>query len=184
MPYDFHKRYNEEGYIFDVIAPRFSKQGSLSAYDLFFIIRWKSHRAVTKMARRLRGVAGSDLEQAARTLTAELHQAGTPEEKFRVISDKWGFRLPMATAVLTALYKDDFTVYDVRASAMCRLKMSSPKDIGERWIEYQRFKAAVERTAPSDLSLRDKDRFLWALSRHQDLEADVRRGFRKKAGPK
>ena len=41
------------------------------------------------------------------------------------------------------------------------------------WEGYQEFKHAVEETAPEGLSLRDKDRYLWGMSFHRQLERDV-----------
>ena len=32
----------------------------------------------------------------------------------RILIEDWAFRLPMASAILTVLYPDSFTVYDIR----------------------------------------------------------------------
>jgi len=168
---DFHKRYNEESHLFDVINPRFHAQGWLDAYDLFFIVRWKSNRAISKVANRLRSIGGTDLQQVARKLTGDVHAAKTPEERFNIVGGHWKLRLPMASAILTVLYPDDFTVYDVRVCDMISAfhTLGNRTNVGARWQGYREFCDAVTTAAPAHLSLREKDRWLWAKSRHQDL---------------
>lgn len=175
----FARLYDEERHLFDVVGPRFRAEGSLGAYDLFFIVRWKANRAISKVARSLTKIGGTDIERAARELTRDVFTVATPEERFRVVSDKWRLRLPMASAILTVLYPEDFTVYDVRACEMLDQfrELASRVNIDARWRGYLEFKDAVERIAPAHLSLRDKDRHLWAKSRHQSLEAFLRRDF-------
>ncbi|MGJ9384908.1 hypothetical protein [Salipaludibacillus sp. CF4.18] len=61
-----------------------------------------------------------DLEKAVLSLTngikgiGGIKGKGNAKEKLRYVMKAWDFRLPMATAILTVLYPDDFTVYDVR----------------------------------------------------------------------
>jgi hypothetical protein len=86
----------------------------------------------------------------------------------------------MATAILTVCYPEEFTVYDVRVcDALGDFnKLGSIASFPKIWNEYGRFKAAVEAAAPSEMSLRDKDRWLWGQSFALQLESDVARGFR------
>ena len=176
---DFETRYNEEGYLFDVIGPRFRKQGWLNAYDLFAIVRWKANRAISKVAKVLVRVSAKPLDKAARELTADLAGAASPRDRFYILSDKWNLRLPMASAILTVLYPNDFTVYDVRACEMLGdfEKLAYRTGTEAKWQGYLEFKAAVEANTPPHLSLRDKDRYLWARSRHDGLERFIRRDF-------
>src|SRR6267378_600828 len=104
MQSEFEKQYNEERVLFEVVGPRFQRQGWLGAYDLFSIIRWKANRAISKVARALVRVSGSDLEQASRQLTRDLFKARDDDLRFLVLSGKWKLRLPMASAVLTVLF--------------------------------------------------------------------------------
>jgi hypothetical protein len=177
----FEIRYDEEAYLFQVVGPRFHREGSLSAYDLFFIVRWKANRAITNIAKHLTRLSKTDLEQASRNLTREIHDALTDEERFLVISDKWKLALPMASAILTVLYPEFFTVYDVRVCDELGdfHKLANLTKVNSRWQGYLAFKAAVEKKAPANLSLRDKDRYLWAESRHKSLEAFLKRDFSK-----
>ena len=176
LPTTFERQYDEESHLFDVVGPRFRREGSLGAYDLFFIVRWKANRAITKVAKSLVTVGKSDLETIARQMTSQIAQAPTAREKFMVASETWRLRLPMASAILTVMYPNDFTVYDVRA---CEIlggfhTIVLRANVESRWLGYLEYKAAVEQHAPAHLSLRDKDRHLWALSRHRGLEAFLR----------
>ncbi len=87
----------------------------------------------------------------------------------------WEFALPTATAVLTLLYPDDFTVYDV---LVCReLQWDYHPDryfSAKLWSDYQAYKEAVIKAAPSDLSLRDKDRYLIGRAYRKAVETDCR----------
>lgn len=175
----FEKHYEQEAYLFDVVGPRFREEGWLDAYDFFFIVRWKANRAISKVARRLLNVVGSDLEKVVSQLTGELFRAKDARERFFVLVQRWHLRLPIASAVLTVLYPEDFTVYDVRACNELKgfHTLSGRQSIEGLWSGYLEFKTAIERAAPAHLSLREKDRFLRARSRHNDLVLNIERRF-------
>ncbi len=82
--------------------------------------------------------------------------------------------LPMASAVLTVLYPEEFTIYDVRVCKSIgdfqRLGAQSFSD--ELWHQYLSFKEAVSQRSPKGLSLRDKDRYLWGKSFHDQIEEE------------
>lgn len=173
----FHKQYNEESHLFEVINPRFCAQGWLDAYDLFFIVRWKSNRAISKISKKLVRIGGRDLHQVARLLTSQVYTASGPAERFNILCGNWELRLPMASAILTVLYPRDFTIYDVRVCNMLGAfhALGDRTNLESRWRGYREFCDAVTAAAPARLSLRDKDRWLWARSRHQDLTSFLTR---------
>ena len=74
----------------------------------------------------------------------------------------WGFLLPTASAILTVLYPDIFTVYDSRVCDTLRdfHNLGGRKWSSKTWGEYQRFISAVRHAAPQGLTLRDCDRWL------------------------
>ena len=84
----------------------------------------------------------------------------------------------MATAILTVLYPEDFTVYDQRACDALR-HLNDFSKIGNRatpariWEGYKEFREAVRENTPDHLSLRDKDRWLWAKNWVQKLEHEI-----------
>jgi hypothetical protein len=175
----FEKLYFEEAHLFDVVGPHFRETGRLTAYDLFFIVRWKSNRALGKMIARVRRLGDPDPEKAVAKLAGDLFRAKDAHARFRILSTEWGMRLPMASAILTVLYPEEFTVYDVNVCKEigCFRELANRQDVESRWSGYLKFKAEVERRAPPNLSLRDKDRYLWAQSRHKRLVQAIANGF-------
>ena len=93
---------------------------------------------------------------------------------------KWGFLLPTASAILTVLYPDTFTVYDTR---VCQVLGDFGRLINmtwsvELWREYQRFVAAVREgavraAAPLGCSLRYCDRWLWGVDKRKAMLKDL-----------
>lgn len=166
--------YDLESYLFGTVNPRFHRDGSISAFDLMCIVSWKANRAKSRVAARLLGFGHPTLEDAARALTAAVFAAPTPEARLRTMAKDWGFRLPMATAILTVLYPNEFTVCDVRVAEVVGVTVPEPAvDFAKTWAAYCAFRDAVEREAPANLSLCDKDRFLWARSFREQMERDI-----------
>jgi hypothetical protein len=179
MQTQFEQQYNEERFLFDVVGPRFHRQGWVGAYDLFSIVRWKANRAISKVACALVRISGSDLERTSRQLTSDLCKAREDHERFTILSGKWKLRLPMASAILTVFFPRVFTVYDVRACEMLGdfFNLADKTNLESRWQGYVAFIDGVKRSTPAHLSLRDKDRYLWARSRHDGLIHFVKRDF-------
>ena len=134
------------------------------------ILDWKAPRTRTWHRSRLARKAGN-FDQAVSDIAAELHAAAAPEEKVRLLLTNRGFLLPTASAILTVLYPDIFTVYDVR---VCNTlhdfhKLGSRRWSLKTWGEYQRFISAVRHAAPQGLTLRDCDRWLWGQDKRERL---------------
>ena len=96
----------------------------------------------------------------------------------------WGFKLPMASAILTVFWPDDFTVYDVRACEQIEELLGKRfHNLADKtnpiiaWEGYCEYLEAVRKIAPQDLSLRDKDRYLWARSAAKQLDRQIEDGF-------
>ena len=112
------------------------------------------------------------------SLTRELAGKSSPEERFSYLVGAWGFRLPMASAILSMLYPDDFTVYDVRVCSELDAfgSIANRVNPGNLWAGYQDYIAAVQQRYPG-MSLRDADRALWGASFHRQLIEDVEKGI-------
>ncbi|MHC1759964.1 MAG: hypothetical protein AB9917_10700 [Negativicutes bacterium] len=172
--------YDLENYLFDIVRPRFIEDGKLSAFDFFCIIIWKANRAKSNIARRLLKCGYHSLEEAVSALTRELAQSVTPKDKMNCLH-KWGFMLPMSSAILTILYPDTFTIYDYRVCDMlgdCH-KLTNITSFEKLWLGYEDYKQKVINISPKELSLRDKDRYLWGKSFYRDLMNDISAGFAK-----
>lgn len=177
---DYLRYYDLESYLFDDVGPAYRVSGVLTAFDFFSIVIWKSNRAKSKVARRLLAKAPSDdLHSAVRELSRALFYADTDEERLRILMVDWKLRLPMATAVLTVLWPSAFTVYDVRACDELGAyhQLANLTAFNGIWTGYQEFRAAIREAGPDGLSLRDKDRFLWARSSANQLRNYIATAF-------
>lgn len=178
---DYVQFYHLESYLFGTVHQRFHSQGYLGAFDFFCIVIWKANRAKTQIARKLLGpTRDRTLDDVVIQLTRGIAAQDTPKNRlgFLMFGDV-RFRLPMATAILTVLYPDEFTVYDYR---VCEAldgfsNLSHITTIERLWDAYLEFKRAVEKCTPGGYSLRDKDRYLWGKSFCDQLESQVKDGF-------
>jgi hypothetical protein len=168
---DFLGYYGREKFLFEIVRPRFQQQHYLDSFDFFTIVIWKANRAKTKIAQRLLK-KGKNLNHVVRKITAEIYKAPNSEKKLEILIDE-GFLLPMASAILTVLYPDDFTIYDWRVCES--LNDFSSLSAGKKniWRDYSRFVEAVKKNTPKQLSLREKDRYLWAKSAMKQLQNDI-----------
>jgi hypothetical protein len=176
---------NLEGYLLGQVRANFLQLGFLSASEFFCIIIWKANRAKSKIARKLLRESGcTSLDAAGRKLTEEIVEAGTAEARMRVLVERWKLLLPMASAILTILYPEEFTVFDVRvASVIDDENQTKFAHIGYRktfvglWSEYNEYLNRVKSSAPTAFSLRDKDRHLWGKSFFLQLQRDIQENF-------
>ena len=180
---DYRQFYDLESYLFDTVRNRFAQQHYLSTFDFFCIVIWKANRAKSKIATKLLQVAKMEtLDEAVGKLTREIAACPTAKEKFKcLLGEEWGFRLPMASAILTVLYPEEFTVYDWRVCNLLKFKdISNLSKLDKIWQKYQEFIDRVHNETPqSTIALRDKDRYLWGKSFHDQLMEDIKQGFRK-----
>jgi len=168
--------YELEPYLFESVSRRFAEEATLNAVDFFCIVIWKANRSKSKVARRLMASGRyPTLDGAVRALTTAIAEAPSPKGRLRILIKDWGFRLPMASAISTVLYPDDFTVYDVRVCDMLGEfhGLTHIINYDRLWDGYTKYLAAVQRAAPAELSLRDKDRWLWGQSFYNELLRDV-----------
>ena len=175
---DYSAYYDLESYLFKTVHDQFASQGWLNSFDFFCIVIWKANRAKTKIAKRIRQLGNGDLDKGVHDFTSAIARAATAQEKLSVLLEH-GFLLPMATAILTVLYPNEFTMYDVRVcDALGDFhRLANLTKLSTIWAEYTRFVQSVKAATPAQLSLRDKDRYLWAKSFAQQLTHDVEREF-------
>lgn len=172
--------YTLESYLFNTVHRRFTEQGHLGAFDFFCIVIWKANRAKTKVAKRLLGDTKKTLDEVVVTLTKAIAAQETPKDKMRLLMfGDIRFRLPMASAILTVLYPDEFTVYDYRVCDTLNgfRNLTNLTNIDKLWEGYSAFKNAVISNSPAGLSLRERDRYLWGKSFRDQLTNDVATAF-------
>ena len=83
----------------------------------------------------------------------------------------------MASAFLTVLYPTEFTIYDIR---VCEFLpefngLAEKINFDRLWERYQDYIQAVKNITPSNLSLRERDRYLWGNSFSLQLESDLKK---------
>ncbi len=169
--------YDIETYLFSTVHGRFRRDGYLCAFDFFSIVRWKSNRSRGRILDGLREKWHPDTEEAVRRLTREIHLADDHENRLRTLIGPCvpGVGLAIATAILTVLYPDDFTVYDTRVCKQLEdRELGRFSNLGNRsekgvWRGYEDYLKAVRQAAPKNLRLRDMDRWLWTQDVVDDL---------------
>ena len=112
MGLDYLRYYDRERYVFEDVHRRFHLEGSVAAFDFFSIVIWKANRAKSKIARRLLDrdpKRRTQLEPIVRDLTSDLARAGDARTRLRLLMETWGFLLPMATAILSVFWPDEFS---------------------------------------------------------------------------
>lgn len=176
---DFARYYDLEDYLFRDVSARFTNEKRLSAFDFFCIVIWKANRAKSKVAKRLLAQGHSDLEAAVAALAAAIKSARDNKERLRAVVEGWGFRLPIASAILTVLFPDDFTVYDLR---VCEIlgdfsDAQYKTQFEALWARYSAYVARVQQSVPHVGALRDKDRYLWGQSFAAQLQRDMESQF-------
>jgi hypothetical protein len=181
MSLDYCRYYDIETFLFEDVSKRFHDQSSIGAFDFFSIIIWKANRAKSVTAKRLRKCAAPNetLDTLCHRLTGEVYRAPSPIARFMIlICPPWRFALPMASAILTVLYPEVFTIYDYRVCAeLGRFsKLINITDPGRLWTGYNDFIRAV-RSGTSEMSLRNKDRFLIGQSLAAQLNCDIESWF-------
>jgi hypothetical protein len=173
---DYLKFYDDERYLLDEVGCRFRETGVLEPADFYMILIWKAERAKNYHKKRLIKIAGS-FREAVRKIASELYQINGDKNLLEVLIEEWGFSLPTASAILTILYPNIFTVYDWRVCEQVRHDYEPWNSRGfsdAMWKHYESFKQAVinEPDCANLKSLRDKDRFLIGRSTRKGIEND------------
>jgi hypothetical protein len=179
MTNDYLRYYHLEQYLFEDVRMHFFRDEKLDAFDLFSIIIWKANRAKSMLARRLIRKSGN-LESAAEQFTRALFEAPSPQARLLVAMKDWGFYLPMASAILSVLWPDDFTLYDIRVcDELRKFHVLANSNADRVWSGYEEYREAVKNAVPGQKLLRDKDRLLWGQSASKQLVRDLATCFTK-----
>jgi hypothetical protein len=178
---DYTSYYYLETYLFHEVSPRYHSSNKVSTFDFFCIVIWKANRAKSKVANRLLNQGYSDLDSAVAALIEQIGNATDDKSRLKVLISDWGFRLPMASAILTVLYPESFTIYDVR---VCNIlgdygDAQYKYNFEDLWNRYAAFVHSVRQRVPEINNLRDKDRYLWGQSFENQLKNDIAHSFKR-----
>ncbi len=175
---DYKKFYDLDNYIFEDIRCKFEKNGYLGALDFFCIVILKANRAKSKIAQKLLE-KGADIESIIKEMTRKIYEAKENKEKLYIILEDYKLSLPMGSAILTVLYPEKFTVYDIRVCDMLQnyKDLINKTKFESKWIGYEKYKNSVIKKVPNESCLREKDKYLWGKSFYQQLKNDIKENF-------
>jgi hypothetical protein len=182
MAEDFRKYYNLDALLVGGVSAEFNASGKISPLDFFLILVWKANRKADQQKRRLATKANGSFQKAVESIAKCLWELRTsPKLQMKFLMEDWAFRWPTASAILSVLSPENFTVYDFRVCDELELELEGRSFHGlankrfsdATWKQYQDFVQAVVDVAPHGLSLRDKDRFLWGRSFHREAIAKL-----------
>jgi hypothetical protein len=178
---DYRNYSDLEKYLFTEVTHHFERDGLVNAFDFFCIITWKANRAKSKVANMLLKKNRGALDETVKILTMEVANGKSARDKMAILIENWGFYLPIASAILTVLYPTEFTIYDSRVCNILQKynELAYKNKIDQIWNEYQAYKHSVIESSPEELSLRDKDRYLWGKSIYEQLIEDIKHSFIK-----
>jgi hypothetical protein len=114
---DYRKFYDLETHLFSEVGPGFEKRGEISSIDFYFILAWKANRKANHQRNRLALLGGTFDLAVASIATCLKNNARNPKAQMRLLRKDWKFRLPTASAILSVLCPNAFSVYDVRVCA-------------------------------------------------------------------
>jgi len=178
---DYIKFYNLENYLLKDVGSKFRKNGFLDAVDFFCIVIWKANRAKSKIAKKILRISkAQNLDKAVKLLTKNIYKEKDYKEKLKILLKNWEFGLPMASAILSILYPNIYSVYDYRVCAVLNnyqdlyYKKPTEKQING----YFDFVNSVKKISHAK-NLRDKDKELWGKSFYEDLKKDIKNNFKK-----
>ena len=163
---NFEKYYSLEKYLFNDVKNSFHKKKYLTPEEFFCIVIWKANRAKSKVKEGLLSRTKGSLKDAVCKLTQEIYNASNDQDRLKLLWSCEGIGLPMASAILTVLYPETFTVYDARVAG--QVGNATTVD-----AYFNEFIPAVKKKGIGQ-TLRDKDKYLWGKSFYEDLKEFVR----------
>jgi hypothetical protein len=171
------KFYDSEDYLLGEVGPAFRETGNLDSADFYTILIWKAERAKNRHKKRLMEIAKGSFQDAVADIAKQLWEAPDGRHRLEILMNRWWFLLPTASAILTILYPEEFTVFDWRVCDELKYNYQPWCSRGfsdALWDQYEGFKRAVIEHTPPDISLRCKDRFLIGRSTRKSIEEDCR----------
>ncbi len=180
---NYEKFYDLEGYIFNDIASNFQDRKYLTAEEFFCIVIWKANRAKSKVAKKFD--PNTSLDTAIRKLTSSIYHKSTNKAKLSVLMNDYEFRLPISSAILSVLYQNEFSIYDIRVCDM--LKEQFHTDYYHKlknwtferlWVGYEDYlRKTLEVSGKT--TYREADKYLWSKSFYTQLLVDLDNRFNK-----
>ncbi len=177
----------ETEYLEKEVHSFFHKNHHLTPEHFLAIIIWKSNRSKKYVIKGLKEM--QEIGRTVKTITEEVYDAGENQNKDRqveILTDIYGIGIPIASAILTILYPDRFTIYDIylheqlNGNEFKKYCNNAPfsKIIGtdkKDREKYFKFVDIVKEIAEKETGndLRKCDRALWGKSWYNGLKQSV-----------
>lgn len=171
----YKQYYSLEEYLFSEVSANFVNNKCLNEAEFFSIIIWKSNRSKTKV---LKGVLES--KKSIKEITSELFKTKDDKERLGLLTGKngiGGIGIPIASAILTVCFPNNFTVADYRAVHAIKeilkdrdIKINPEYWTPERYFEYRDLCFEIKEKY-NIRTLRETDKILWGYSFYRDLQS-------------
>jgi hypothetical protein len=170
---DYLKFYDDERYLLEEVGAAFRATGALDPADFYMVLVWKANRAKNYARERLKKIANGTFAEAVSRIAKSLYSTAGQKDRLRILIVDWEFSLPTATAILSLLYPDEFTVYDTLVCGEINHRYRPYLSFSDAlWKGYEEFRQKVIAATPPNLTLRDRDRFLIGRATRKSIEKD------------
>lgn len=144
-------------------AGRNIANGDFSIPNLRIIIEWKSARIAGLIEKNSPSDVAKALRFAADSRTSE-------KSAIQTLCALKGVGIPVASAILTMVYPDKYTIIDFRALEALGVKQGSGEDTVDYYLEYLQACRILAQRCKTDL--RTLDRALWQWSKERGGSSD------------
>jgi thermostable 8-oxoguanine DNA glycosylase len=156
---DYYSKFSSiENYLFNDVHNNFLKNHKLTVTEFYSIVIWKANRA--------KGYIKNGLLEAKTTvnqLTSRIYSTENIRGKIELLTNINGIGYPIASAILTVCYPDEFTIVDYRAvRSLKRYGIAMNGNPSTNINSYLNYVSICKKTAQDNhLTLRELDKYLW-----------------------
>jgi thermostable 8-oxoguanine DNA glycosylase len=150
--------YDIEYTLFNIIGPAVKKRGYLTFYDFYKICMWKTRRAKNRYLKNQNCV-----EQIAKLAFLEKDE----NKKMKILCQFDGVSVPVASAILTIVYPEEYGIIDIRCLEMLNtlgFEISKHPNI-KTWLKF--IKIMRKLAKENEITPRKVDMVLFAM--HKEM---------------
>lgn len=150
--------YDIEYTLFNIIGPAVKKRGYLTFHDFYKICMWKTRRAKNRYLKNQNCV-----EQITKLAFLEKDE----NKKMKILCQFDGVSVPVASAILTIVYPEEYGIIDIRCLEMLNVigfEISKHPNI-KTWLKF--IKIMRELAKENEITPRKVDMVLFAM--HKEM---------------
>lgn len=176
---NYSKYYFLENYLFGEVGVNFIGKKSLTPFDLFAIAIWKANRNKGRIKKGIQDHKASvrEISEILASVDSKNEESKRNALKQLTTKDIPGIKIPVASAFLSVLFPNDFTIVDGRIIDACKdYKIPCEPDPRRNVDSYFKYLNYCKNNFKSlgFKSLRDFDQALWGYSFCKELKEYVR----------